>query len=126
ASPSPRRSGRIVIPWMNSVCTRAMLPTGHGPARRLDGPSFRDGPSGPLCSAYMEQEIRYLDFEGRRLAYSTLGEGRPIVFGPRWVSHLEEEWADASQRAYYEEVALTHQVVRFDRVGCGLSSRELD
>ncbi|HEX4527046.1 MAG TPA: alpha/beta fold hydrolase [Gaiellaceae bacterium] len=74
----------------------------------------------------MDQEIRYLDFEGRRLAYSTLGEGRPIVFGPRWVSHLEEEWGDASQRAYYEEVALTHQVVRFDRIGCGLSSRELD
>jgi len=74
----------------------------------------------------MDQEIRHLDFEGHRLAYSTLGEGPPIVFGPRWVSHLEEEWADPGQRAFYLEVAQTHRVLRFDRVGCGLSSRDLD
>jgi pimeloyl-ACP methyl ester carboxylesterase/DNA-binding CsgD family transcriptional regulator len=74
----------------------------------------------------MDQDIRFLDFEGRRLAYATYGEWPPIVFGPRWVSHLEEEWQDRRQRAFYEEIARTHQVVRFDRVGCGLSSRELE
>ena len=74
----------------------------------------------------MEQEIRHLELEGRRLAYSTYGEGPPIVVGPRWVSHLEEEWADPNQRPFYAELARTHQVVRFDRIGCGLSSRELD
>jgi len=74
----------------------------------------------------MEQEIRFIDFEGRRLAYATYGEGPPMVIGPRWVSHLEEEWSDAKQRAFYAEVAKTHRVVRFDRVGCGLSSRELE
>jgi pimeloyl-ACP methyl ester carboxylesterase/DNA-binding CsgD family transcriptional regulator len=74
----------------------------------------------------MDQDIRFLEFEGRRLAYSTYGEWPPIVFGPRWVSHLEEEWEDPRQRAFYEEIARTHQVVRFDRVGCGLSSRELE
>ncbi len=74
----------------------------------------------------MDQEVRHLDFEGRRLAYSTFGEGPPILFGPRWVSHLEEEWADPRQRAFYAEIAGRHRVVRFDRVGCGLSSRELD
>jgi len=74
----------------------------------------------------MDQEIRFLDFEGARLAYSSYGEGTPIVFGPRWVSHLEEEWADLRQRAFYLEMAKTHRVLRFDRVGCGLSSRELE
>jgi pimeloyl-ACP methyl ester carboxylesterase/DNA-binding CsgD family transcriptional regulator len=74
----------------------------------------------------MEHDIRFLDFEGQRLAYSSYGEGPPLVFGPRWVSHLEEEWDDPRQRAFYVEVARTHRVVRFDRVGCGLSSRELD
>jgi pimeloyl-ACP methyl ester carboxylesterase/DNA-binding CsgD family transcriptional regulator len=74
----------------------------------------------------MDQAIRLLDFEGRRLAYSAYGEGPPIVFGPRWVSHLEEEWDDPRQRTFYAEVARTHRVIRFDRVGCGLSSRELD
>ena len=74
----------------------------------------------------MEQEIRYLDLDGRRLAYSTVGDGPPLVFGPRWVSHLEEEWADPHQRAFFAEVARTHQVVRFDRIGCGLSDRTID
>ena len=74
----------------------------------------------------MEQDIRFIDFEGRRLAYATYGEGPPMVIGPRWVSHLEEEWSDPNQRAFYAEVAKTHRVVRFDRIGCGLSSRELD
>ena len=74
----------------------------------------------------MEQEIRYLDFDGRRLAYSTYGEGPPLLVGPRWVSHLEEEWADPDQRPFYLELARTHQVVRFDRLGCGLSDRVLE
>src|SRR6266404_4043831 len=74
----------------------------------------------------MEQDLRFIDFEGRRLAYATYGEGPPMVIGPRWVSHLEEEWSDANQRAFYAEVAKSHRVVRFDRVGCGLSSRELE
>jgi pimeloyl-ACP methyl ester carboxylesterase/DNA-binding CsgD family transcriptional regulator len=74
----------------------------------------------------MDHDIRFLEFEGRRLAYSTYGEGPPLVFGPRWVSHLEEEWDDPRQRAFYSEIARTHRVVRFDRIGCGLSSRELD
>jgi pimeloyl-ACP methyl ester carboxylesterase/DNA-binding CsgD family transcriptional regulator len=73
----------------------------------------------------MDQNICFLDFEGRELAYSTYGEGPPIVVGPRWVSHLEEEWSDPNQRAFYAELAKTHMVVRFDRIGCGLSSREL-
>jgi pimeloyl-ACP methyl ester carboxylesterase/DNA-binding CsgD family transcriptional regulator len=74
----------------------------------------------------MEQEIRYLEVDGRRLAYSTYGDGPPIVVGPRWVSHLEEEWADPDQRPFYLELARTHQVVRFDRFGCGLSDRLLE
>jgi pimeloyl-ACP methyl ester carboxylesterase/DNA-binding CsgD family transcriptional regulator len=74
----------------------------------------------------MEQEIRFIDFEGRQLAYATYGEGPPMVIGPRWVSHLEEEWSDPNQRAFYAEVAKTHRVVRFDRIGCGVSSRELE
>jgi pimeloyl-ACP methyl ester carboxylesterase/DNA-binding CsgD family transcriptional regulator len=74
----------------------------------------------------MDQDIRFLDFEGRRLAYSSVGEGPPIVFGPRWVSHLEEEWDDPLQREFYGEFARSHRVLRFDRIGCGLSSRELE
>jgi pimeloyl-ACP methyl ester carboxylesterase/DNA-binding CsgD family transcriptional regulator len=74
----------------------------------------------------MEQNVGFLDFEGRPLAFATYGDGPPMVVGPRWVSHLEEEWADQNQRAFYRELAKTHLVVRFDRIGCGLSSRQLE
>jgi pimeloyl-ACP methyl ester carboxylesterase/DNA-binding CsgD family transcriptional regulator len=74
----------------------------------------------------MEQNIEFLEFDGRELAYATYGEGPSLVIGPRWVSHLEEEWSDPLQRAFYSEVARSHRVVRFDRIGCGVSSRELD
>ncbi len=93
-----------MTPLISSTRISAMLPSGHGLPRRRDGPSLPDGPSRPLPFARMEQEIRYLDFEGRRLAYSTYGEGPPLVVGPRWVSHLEEEWADPDQRPFYAEL----------------------
>jgi pimeloyl-ACP methyl ester carboxylesterase/DNA-binding CsgD family transcriptional regulator len=74
----------------------------------------------------MDPGVRYLEIDGRRLAYSTHGDGPPLVVGPRWVSHLEEEWADPDQRPFYLELARTHRVVRFDRFGCGLSDRAVD
>jgi len=74
----------------------------------------------------MEQEIRFLDHEGRRLAYATVGEGPPLVFGGRWVTHLEREWDDPQARSFFEELARTHRVVRYDRIGAGLSTRDRD
>ncbi len=73
----------------------------------------------------MEQDIRFCELDGRRIAYATVGDGPPLVFGAKWVSHLEEEWDDPLARAFYEELARTHLVVRYDRLGAGLSDREL-
>jgi pimeloyl-ACP methyl ester carboxylesterase/DNA-binding CsgD family transcriptional regulator len=73
----------------------------------------------------MEQDIRFCEVDGRRIAYATAGEGPPLVFAARWVSHLEEEWEDAQARAFFEELARTHRVVRYDRLGAGISARDL-
>src|SRR5918996_6545131 len=73
----------------------------------------------------MEQEIRFCELDGRRIAYATLGEGPLLLFGGRWVSHLEEEWEEPRARAFFEELATSHRVVRYDRIGAGLSEREL-
>jgi pimeloyl-ACP methyl ester carboxylesterase/DNA-binding CsgD family transcriptional regulator len=73
----------------------------------------------------MEQEIRFCEVDGSRLAYATIGEGPLLLFGGRWVTHLEEEWLDPRARAFYEELARSHRVVRYDRLGAGLSDREL-
>ena len=71
----------------------------------------------------MEQEIRYCELDGRRIAYATVGEGPVLLFGGRWISHLEEDWSDPDARSFFEDLALTHRVVRYDRIGVGLSDR---
>jgi pimeloyl-ACP methyl ester carboxylesterase/DNA-binding CsgD family transcriptional regulator len=73
----------------------------------------------------MDQDIRFCELDGRRIAYATVGEGPPLVFGAKWVSHLEEEWDDRLARKFYEDLARTHTVVRYDRLGAGLSDRVL-
>ena len=73
----------------------------------------------------MEQDIRFCELDGRRLAYASVGEGPLLLFGGRWVSHLEEEWDNAPARAFFEELARAHRVVRYDRLGAGLSERTL-
>ena len=73
----------------------------------------------------MEQNIRFCELDGKRIAYATVGEGPLLVFGAKWVSHLEEEWDDARARSFYEDLAQGHRVVRYDRMGAGLSDRSL-
>jgi pimeloyl-ACP methyl ester carboxylesterase len=73
----------------------------------------------------MDQDIRFSELDGRRIAYATVGEGPRLVFGAKWVSHLEEEWDDPLARAFYEELAQNYLVVRYDRLGAGLSDRNL-
>ena len=73
----------------------------------------------------MEQDIRFCELEGRRIAYASVGEGPVLLFAASWVSHLEEEWDDRQARAFFEELARSHRVVRYDRLGAGLSDRDL-
>jgi pimeloyl-ACP methyl ester carboxylesterase/DNA-binding CsgD family transcriptional regulator len=73
----------------------------------------------------MDQDIRFCELDGQRIAYAAVGEGAPIVFGAKYVSHLEEEWDDPLARRFYEELARTHTVIRYDRLGAGLSDRSL-
>ena len=74
----------------------------------------------------MDQDIRFCELDGRRIAYASIGEGPPLVFGAKWVSHLEEEWDDPRARSFYEDLAQQgHRVVRYDRLGAGLSERTL-
>jgi len=73
----------------------------------------------------MDQDIRFCELDGQRIAYATVGEGPLLLFSGRWVTHLEEEWEEPGARSFFEELARTHRVVRYDRLGVGLSDREL-
>ena len=74
----------------------------------------------------MEQDLRFTELDGRRIAYASVGEGPLLLFGGRWVSHLEEDWDDPAARAFFEGLARSHRVVRYDRLGAGLSDRVLE
>jgi pimeloyl-ACP methyl ester carboxylesterase/DNA-binding CsgD family transcriptional regulator len=70
-------------------------------------------------------EIRFLDFSGRRVAYAVNGDGPPLVAPAWWVSHLELDWADQKFRGFWESVGEGYTVVRYDRLGVGMSDRDV-
>ena len=70
-------------------------------------------------------EIRFLRFAGRRVAYAVTGDGPPLVAPAWWVSHVELDWKDQAFRELWASVGEGYAVVRYDRLGVGLSDREV-
>jgi DNA-binding NarL/FixJ family response regulator len=64
--------------------------------------------------------------DGVSIAYSTLGQGPPLVLMPALLfSHLEKMWELAELRQGLEVLAERWTVVRYDNRGCGLSQRDV-
>lgn len=61
---------------------------------------------------------------GQRVAYSIAGEGPPLVCAAWWVSHVESDWEAPGFRRFFTRLAQRCTVVRYDRVGAGLSDRD--
>jgi pimeloyl-ACP methyl ester carboxylesterase/DNA-binding CsgD family transcriptional regulator len=72
-----------------------------------------------------ESEIRFLRFAGRRVAYAVTGDGPALVAPAWWISHLELDWRDRSFRDLWSTVAEGYTLVRYDRLGVGMSDREV-
>jgi len=72
----------------------------------------------------VETQTGFLRFDGRRVAYATAGEGKTLVLPAWWVSHVTEDWQGDAFRRFVEALAAKYRVVRYDRVGTGLSDRE--
>ena len=71
----------------------------------------------------MDQQIRFCEVDGRRVAFATAGEGPPLVLPAYWGSHLEVEWSFPEYRAFISALATDRTVIRYDRLGTGLSDR---
>jgi pimeloyl-ACP methyl ester carboxylesterase/DNA-binding CsgD family transcriptional regulator len=69
-------------------------------------------------------EIRFLQFAGRRVAYAVTGAGPPLVAPAWWVSHVELDWGDQVFRGLWEAVGEGYTLVRYDRLGVGMSDRD--
>lgn len=73
----------------------------------------------------MDLPIRFFTTpSGARIAYATIGQGPPLVWCPKWISHLERLWAHSAFRSFMRTLAGRHTVVLYDRYGCGLSDRD--
>src|SRR5947208_4239543 len=72
-----------------------------------------------------KSEIRFLHLGARRLAYEVRGDGPPLVAPAWWVSHLELDWQSAGVRRFWEGVAGNYTLIRYDRLGVGMSDRDV-
>src|SRR5215471_4675306 len=70
-------------------------------------------------------EIRFMPFADRRVAYAVTGDGPPLVAPAWWISHLELDWRDQAFRDFWESVAEGYTLVRYDRLGVGMSDRDV-
>jgi pimeloyl-ACP methyl ester carboxylesterase/DNA-binding CsgD family transcriptional regulator len=64
--------------------------------------------------------------DGAHVAYATAGAGPPLLFAGGWLSHLELSWAFAAERSFLQALAVGRTLVRYDRLGCGMSDRPGD
>jgi pimeloyl-ACP methyl ester carboxylesterase/DNA-binding CsgD family transcriptional regulator len=71
----------------------------------------------------VKQVVRFASTPGGRVAYSVVGSGPPIVYLLGWVSHLGLAWEAPSHRRFVEALAQEYTVIRYDKLGCGLSDR---
>jgi pimeloyl-ACP methyl ester carboxylesterase/DNA-binding CsgD family transcriptional regulator len=62
--------------------------------------------------------------DGRRIAFGVVGSGPAVVLPAWWVSNVVEDWHSDPFRRFVEGLAAGRMVVRYDRVGTGLSDRE--
>jgi pimeloyl-ACP methyl ester carboxylesterase len=82
-------------------------------------------PAAPESS--LRQDIRFCTAsDGIRIAYSTVGNGRPLVKAANFLNHLEYEWESRVWQHWIHEISRHHVFVRYDERGCGLSDWQVE
>jgi pimeloyl-ACP methyl ester carboxylesterase/DNA-binding CsgD family transcriptional regulator len=71
------------------------------------------------------QGIQFFDWSHRRVAFDVWGDGPFLVAPSWWVSHLESDAADPRYRRFWHGFAEGFTLVRYDRIGVGLSDRSV-
>ena len=68
---------------------------------------------------------KYADSGGLSIAYQDVGTGRPVLWVPGFVSHVELMWELPVFGGLVERVARFSRLIIFDKRGTGLSDRNL-
>jgi pimeloyl-ACP methyl ester carboxylesterase len=70
-------------------------------------------------------EIRFLQFGDRRVGYAVTGNGPTLIAPAWWISHVELDWSDPPFRDFWRSMSEGFRLVRYDRLGVGISDREM-
>ena len=104
------------------------IKTLHGKGFRFVAPVVESGFStGPTRLDKPRQDIYFCHSkDGTRIAYSIAGSGPPLVKTSHWLTHIELDWESPVWNHVHGHFAQTHQLIRFDARGNGLSEWKVD
>jgi pimeloyl-ACP methyl ester carboxylesterase/DNA-binding CsgD family transcriptional regulator len=70
----------------------------------------------------VKQQIHFCrSADNVRIAYATSGQGPPLVKAANYLTHLEHDWHSPVWRHWLHGLSETHQLIRYDARGSGLS-----
>jgi pimeloyl-ACP methyl ester carboxylesterase/DNA-binding CsgD family transcriptional regulator len=72
----------------------------------------------------VRQTVRYCSTPAGRVAYSTSGNGPPLLCDTGWITHLRGQLDLCSFGDFVGRLAERFTVIRYDKPGCGLSDRD--
>jgi DNA-binding winged helix-turn-helix (wHTH) protein/pimeloyl-ACP methyl ester carboxylesterase len=75
-----------------------------------------------MSSRELRQEVHFCTApDGAQIAYSTVGEGLPLLKTANWLNHLEYDWESPVFSPLLRAIAAEHRLIRYDARGSGLS-----
>jgi len=75
----------------------------------------------------IRQDIRYCQLpNGCNIAWSSAGDGYPLVRSLGWFTNLELEWDSPVASPFWQKLANRFQLIRYDGRGMGLSDRDVE
>lgn len=84
-------------------------------------------PPKSLSPLALRQEVQFCTSAGGvGLAYSSVGEGMPLVKAANWLNHLEYDWESPLWHETLERLATGRELIRYDERGTGLSDWDVD
>ena len=77
--------------------------------------------------AVPEQQIRFCrSSDGVQIAFSSIGQGPPLVKTGNWMTHLEKDLESPIWRPLWRDLSRDHTLVRYDPRGMGLADWDPD